>query len=143
MQKINVLKVINPYDFWIAEKHPPKFLEMINEYIVKENDSLFHEALGSSSQTCSYINDADINENTIIAVRDPFQSTFWYRAKIISRSSSFNSTENFTCFLIDTGETMNIPKINCRNLRNTNLKNIPPLAKHCSLYGISPSFPRK
>ena len=134
MQKIEILRVISPSDFWIAERDTKSFLDMIHVELKKEKDC-------SMSNYDEYGKDfyAVISKDgAIFAVYDK-QTKMWFRAVAISQISSFSDTQHFNCFLIDRGETILASTSYCSRIYNKNLLTLPPLAKHCTLYGIKPS----
>jgi superfamily II DNA/RNA helicase len=71
----------------------------------------------------------------VIAVND-LSIKKWFRALLLSQVNSFGDTQNLKCFFIDTGEIRVVLKNSCSQINNKNLQKFPPLAKHCSLFGI-------
>ena len=138
MQKIEILKVISPSDFWITERHSASFLEMIHGDLKKEREnysSNYDQNGNESYQTAS-------NQHLIVAVNDA-QTKRWLRAIVITEVTSFCESQLIKCFLIDTGETIMALKNACSRIYNTNLKRLPPLAKHCSLFGIESTYSKR
>ena len=133
MQKAEILKIISPNDFWIAERHSGSFLELVHKEIKKETETL-------PSDHSQYDNAFIQNDKKkhIIAVNEK-TSKKWYRAIIVAKVSSFSEMQHFKCFLIDTGETIVVSKNCCSQIFSKNLRELPPLAKHCSLFGIEPA----
>ena len=131
MQKIEIIRITGPDDFWIAEKHSTAFLDMIHNELKRENEvypTAYEQLAPDLSQQ---------SQTYIVAIYEKV-SRKWFRGVIISKITSFNQSENFNCYLIDTGETLPISKNCCSRILNENLKTLPPLAKHCSLFGITP-----
>lgn len=129
MIKIEFLKISNPADFWIVEKNSQDFLNLIHEKIQKEKDLDLDRYL-----------DSDCRRGKSIVCVFNHECKKWFRARIVEETSTFKHSECFTCFLIDTGDNLTVPKSNCKPLINQKLKDIPALARHCSLYGIKPRF---
>jgi len=131
MQKIEILRIKSPSDFWIAERDSKSFLDLIHKEIKKESEnSDYNQQSGSANQE-------DTNPSPIVAINDKL-SRKWFRAITVAKVNSFSESHNFKCFLIDTGETVVVSKSSCSRIYNKNLHRLPPLAKHCSLFGIEP-----
>lgn len=133
MQQIEILKIENPFDFWITEKDTKSFLDMVDEEIRGEED-------GGSCGT-NFVDPASYHTDMIVAVylADLLK---WYRAKVIGRISSFRGRrDSLRCFLIDVAETITVNCTSCREIKSLKLKKLPALAKKCSLIGIEPATP--
>lgn len=126
---VEIIKVTNPLDFWIAEKNHENFLQMMHDEIELEKQESEYDINPIVDQQC-------ISKNLIIGIFD-FESRKWLRARVLQEASAFSSNY-LMCFLIDKGERAKFPKSNCRKLLKVQFQEIAPLAKRCSLYGIKP-----
>ena len=133
MQKVEILRIVSPSDFWITERHSDSFLELIHKEIKKETESFS----SGYSEYHSPFEQKDL-EQSFLAVNEK-RTKKWFRAIVVAKVSSFSEMQHFKCFLIDTGETIVVAKNLCSKIYNKNLQMLPPLAKHCSLFGIEPA----
>jgi hypothetical protein len=116
-RRVEILNIEHPFSFWIAESKSKSFLDLIHEEITKCSTAL------KTGFKCN----ADL-----IAVLKP-HDTMFYRAQALNILQP-----NLSCFLVDTGETVNCRFNDCKHINNLKLKELAPLAKHCKLYGIRP-----
>ena len=134
MQQIEILRIENPFDFFVTEKDPKGFLDLVNETIRREE----------STNAGARINDSNLatwQKDMILAVHMA-DTQKWYRAQIISRISSFRGrTDSLRCHLVDLAETVTVSCSSCKEIKDSKLKKLPPLAKKCLLFGIEPTSP--
>jgi hypothetical protein len=123
MLKVRILKITSPSSFWIADKDPLAFLKLIHNEL--------------SLQMEKTLNFSALKPDELIAVYD-LNSKMWYRAQIVREINSFSNSETVICFYVDTGDKMSCRRVDCREICDPKLKSLPPLAKHCSLYGVKP-----
>lgn len=124
MKLIEILKISSPSNFWIAEKNSGKFIDLISDFIKQEQKN-------GTIENENYLNDGDI-----ISFYD-LSTDRYYRARILEQVTSFRSN-CFSLFMIDLAQRITVPKNCCQPILNENLKRLAPLARKCSLYGISP-----
>lgn len=124
MNLVEILRISSPSNFWIAEKNSDQFINLISEFIRQEQNDA---SLGS--ENC-------LNDKETISFYDLNRDKF-YRARIIEQITSFRSN-CFSLFMIDLAERTTVPKHCCQPILNEKLKQLPPLARQCSLYGIQP-----
>lgn len=130
MQKIEILRIKNPSDFWICQKNSERFVEIIHEEI--KND----EAEGVNGDDGRRFTNA--GRDSIIGVYQ-VNTRRWYRAKVLQQDAPFGHDEVFyKCFLIDTGEVVSVSSDRSKKLYNPKLRQIAPLARRCSLFGLVP-----
>jgi hypothetical protein len=142
MQKIEILKVNDPSEFWLAEKDPKAFLNMMSDELKADNFNRMmsnrEDQLTESSSVESSSAGGEFRPDEIISVF--FMSKRkWYRAKIIDEKTSFAANQLFDCYLLDTGEMHTVQKTSCFRIGNPKLVSLAPLAKRCSLFGIVPA----
>ena len=134
MRKIEILKINNPFEFWISELDSESFINLFDNEINTE-----YETYSKSTMESDAINNfKDLKESSLIGVYQ-MQNKKWYRAKVLDFGDSFGKNQYVFCYLIDIGETLTLPKSNCKILRNAKLQKYPPLARVCSLFGIKPA----
>ena len=131
MQRVEILKINNPNEFWVAEKNSKLFLNLVNDLIDSEYDEL--ENLSSSLMTDDLAD--QFTERMLIAIYRQ-EKNKWFRANIIGIVSSFGKASYIICYMIDTAESITVPFANCKKIKNAKLLQLTPLAKRCSLFGI-------
>lgn len=124
MKHIEILKISSPSNFWIAEKNSDQFVNLISDFIRQDQKN-------GSLRDDNFPNDHDI-----ISFYD-YNSDKYYRARILEQITSFRSN-CFSLFMIDLAERITVPKNCCQPILNDTLKQLPPLARKCYLYGIQP-----
>lgn len=134
LERVEIIRVNSPSDFWIAQKNSEEFLRIMHNEISREQDSRENRSERS-------LNVKKLEPDEIIGVYLT-SSRRWYRARIISRilgrTDDPHSAEDdyLKCYLVDTGEKAHFSRSNCCKLFNHNLQVVAPLAIPCSLFGI-------
>ncbi len=128
LNKVIILRVTPMAELWICEKDPKGFIKMMHTLISKdEYQPLYDAHLHFENKLSQHSN--------MFALFDAKSQT-WLRAYAIQQTQSFGESSIYTCYLIDSGETITAPKSKCRRLINPELIKYPPLAKQCTLHGI-------
>lgn len=130
MQRVEILKINNPSEFWVAEKDSKVFLNLVNDKIDSEYDEL-------ENLPTSIMNENQFTEEMLIAVYIP-EKNKWFRANVIEVVNTFGKAGYILCYMIDSAESITVPLANCKKIKNVKLQQLTPLAKRCTLFGIDP-----
>jgi hypothetical protein len=131
--KVEIVRIQNPYDFWISVRQHNKCLSIFSSAIARDeniNNKLDYETV----QNILYRNLVSLPIGYYSALEDK-----WYRARMIELKKVFGGDQELVCYLIDTGETCQAPISQYKKITNKKLINFSPLVKHCALYGIKPN----
>lgn len=131
LQKIEIIKIVSPVDFWLVEKNKNKFVDMMDKILKEEVETY---GLGSS---LNKVDDECLNSKTFVGVFD-VQQRKWLRGVVMEETRAFRGGESYNCFLIDLAETITVSEANLKRILHPKLREIKPLAKRCSLFGIKP-----
>ncbi|CAF0769025.1 unnamed protein product [Brachionus calyciflorus] len=140
MKEINILHIVSPSKFWIAEKDQKKFIKLISDSLENETNSNGYRE--------SNLDEKDIRGDRLVCFYDlkneikSHQGTF-YRARILGMREGFKSSSFFKLFLIDVGTTCSAPVNFVKPISNEHIQKLPPLAKCCCLFGIQPNGENK
>lgn len=134
LERVEILRINSPNDFWICQKNSEQFLRLMHEEILNEvqNEGESYRRKGACGQASS---------QSIIGV---FKKSIrrWFRARLLSHKTVRNDGEEeyVKCYLVDIGEDLIVPRYSTCSLVNPKLQEIAPLAINCSLYGIKSKF---
>jgi hypothetical protein len=133
MKRIEILKINDPFNFWITEKDPNSLQTLISEQIEKE--SINDDVLTEEHDLSSLVN----NKTRLVSVyieQSNNKQNKYFRGQVMDIIRTFGSKIILTCYLLDIGHSINVELINCRIIQNETLVNLSPFAKKCSLYNI-------